>query len=196
MQDNSHSICQIFASRLGALASLYVYSTYDLSNESLKQAGKKSFEIAKASSTVSGEELPFADIPVVEDSYTTPHDENPFSVSSSEQIDLLLSSTEKMKKLGSSRAFGRLDFWDTEKWFASSIYRASAGKATAGWTTPPSRGPILCPRPRLAVKSLRSRTISALSTRRNDAANARFLLLPWLFNWKELNEIMVLLDVP
>ena len=30
MQDNSHSICQIFASRLGALASLYVYSTYDL----------------------------------------------------------------------------------------------------------------------------------------------------------------------
>ena len=96
------------------------YSTYDLSSESLKQAGKKSFEIAKASAMVAGEELPFADVPVVEDTYTTPHEENPFSVSSSEQIDLLISSTEKMKKLGSSRAFGRLDFWDTEKWFASS----------------------------------------------------------------------------
>ena len=59
---------------------------------------------------VAGEELPFADVPVVEDTYTTPHQENPFSVSSSEQIDLLISSTEKMKKLGSSRAFGRLDF--------------------------------------------------------------------------------------
>lgn len=71
------------------------YSTYDLSSESLKQAGKKSFEIAKASAMVAGEELPFADVPVVEDTYTTPHQENPFSVSSSEQIDLLISSTEK-----------------------------------------------------------------------------------------------------
>ena len=69
---------------------------------------------------VAGEELPFADVPVVEDTYTTPHQENPFSVSSSEQIDLLISSTEKMKKLGSSRAFGRLDFWDTEKLFSYS----------------------------------------------------------------------------
>ena len=77
------------------------YSTYDLSNESLKQAGKKSFEIAKASAMVAGEELPFADVPVVEDSYTTPHEENPFSVSSSEQIGLLIESTEKMKKQGS-----------------------------------------------------------------------------------------------
>ena len=41
------------------------YSTFDLSNESLKQAGKKSFEIAKASSTVSGEELPFADLSLI-----------------------------------------------------------------------------------------------------------------------------------
>ena len=28
--------------------------------------------------------------------------------------------TEQMKKLGSSRSSGRLDFWDTEKWFCSS----------------------------------------------------------------------------
>ena len=96
------------------------YSTYNLSNESLKLAGKKSYEIAKASAIVSGKDMPFADVPVIQDSYTTPHNENPFSVSSSDQINLLIESTEKMKKLGSSRAFGRLDFWDTEKWFASS----------------------------------------------------------------------------
>ena len=29
---------------------------------------------------VAGDDMPFADVPVVEDSYTTPHEENPFSV--------------------------------------------------------------------------------------------------------------------
>ena len=96
------------------------YSTYDLSKPSLTNAGIKAFQIAKASSMVSGDDLPFADVPVVEDSYTTPHDENPFSISNTDQVDLLLRSTDEMKKLGSSRASGRLDFWDTEKWFASS----------------------------------------------------------------------------
>ena len=48
------------------------YSTYNLSNESLKLAGKKSYEIAKASAMVSGDDMPFADVPVVQDSYTTP----------------------------------------------------------------------------------------------------------------------------
>ena len=96
------------------------YSTYDLSKPSLTNAGIRAFQIAKASSMVSGDDLPFADVPVVEDSYTTPHDQNPFSISSTDQVDLLLRSTEQMKKLGSSRASGRLDFWDTEKWFASS----------------------------------------------------------------------------
>ena len=43
------------------------YSTYNLSNESLKLAGKKSYEIAKASAMVSGDDMPFADVPVVQD---------------------------------------------------------------------------------------------------------------------------------
>ncbi len=96
------------------------YSTFDLSTDSLVNSGKQAFNIAKASSKVSGKDIPFADVPVVQDTYTTPHDENPFRMSSSEQIDLLINSTEEMKKLGSSRSFGRLDFWDTEKWFSSS----------------------------------------------------------------------------
>ena len=96
------------------------YSTYDLSRESLVESGKKAYEIAKASSSVPGEDFPFADVPVVEDEYVTPHEINPLSMSSTDQIDLLVVSTQEMHKLGSSRAFGRLDFWDTEKWFFSS----------------------------------------------------------------------------
>ena len=68
------------------------YSTYDLSRESLISSGKKAFEIAKASAVVSGKETPFADVPVVKDEYTTPHEENPFKVSTTEQIDLLVNS--------------------------------------------------------------------------------------------------------
>ena len=75
------------------------YSTYDLSQSSLTNAGIKAFQIAKASAMVSGDDLPFADVPVVEDSYTTPHDENPFSVSSTDQVDLLLRATEQMLSL-------------------------------------------------------------------------------------------------
>ena len=70
----------------------------DLSVESLKQAGKKSFEIAKASAMVAGEELPFAEVPVVEDTYTTPHEENPFSVSSS-NLELVFLQIEKLSML-------------------------------------------------------------------------------------------------
>ena len=43
------------------------YSTYDLSKESLILSGKKAFDIAKASAVVSGNETPFADVPVVKD---------------------------------------------------------------------------------------------------------------------------------
>jgi len=96
------------------------YSTYDLSNKSLIESGEKAYQIAKASSSVPGKDFPFADVPIVEDKYITPHEQNPLKVSSTDQIDLLTVSTEEMHKLGSSRAFGRLDFWDTEKWFFSS----------------------------------------------------------------------------
>ena len=96
------------------------YATYDLSDESLKEAGKKAYLIAKASSKVPGKDFPLADVPIVKDEYVTPHEQNPFKVSSTDQIDLIVSSTHEMKKIGSSRAFGRLNFWDTEKWFASS----------------------------------------------------------------------------
>jgi len=96
------------------------YSTYDLSTKSLINSGIKAYNIAKASAKVPGKEFPLADVPIVQDEYTTPHEKNPFEISSIDQINLLANSTEEMKKLGSSHASGRLDFWDTEKWFFSS----------------------------------------------------------------------------
>ena len=96
------------------------YSTYDLSNKSLINSGIKAYNIAKASAKVPGKEFPLADVPIVQDQYTTPHEKNPFEISSSDQINLITKSTEEMKKNGSSHASGRLDFWDTEKWFFSS----------------------------------------------------------------------------
>ena len=74
------------------------YSTYDLSHKSLVNAGIKAHSIAKASAKVPGKEFPLADVPIVEDEYTTPHEKNPFKVSSSDQINLLVKSTEEMKK--------------------------------------------------------------------------------------------------
>lgn len=96
------------------------YATYDLSDSSLIKAGQKAFLIAEASSKVPGRNFPLADVPIVQDEYITPHEQNPFVVSSSDQVNLLVDATYLMKKQGSSVASGRLNFWDTEKWFASS----------------------------------------------------------------------------
>ena len=65
------------------------YATYDLSDESLKEAGKKAYLIAKASSKVPGKDFPLADVPIVKDEYVTPHEQNPFKVSTTDQIDLI-----------------------------------------------------------------------------------------------------------
>ena len=74
------------------------YSTYDLSNKSLINSGIKAYNIAKASAKVPGKEFPLADVPIVQDQYTTPHEKNPFEISPSDQINLITKSTEEMKE--------------------------------------------------------------------------------------------------
>ena len=51
------------------------YATYDLSDKSLIEAGKKAYLIAKASSKVPGNDFPLADVPIVQDKYITPHEQ-------------------------------------------------------------------------------------------------------------------------
>jgi TldD protein len=103
-------------------ASWGFFATNDLNGTGpAKAAGVRVSEIARASEIVGGDEIRLADVPVVEDRYETPHDEDPFAVSAAEKADLLVGATETMTGVDGVRvAKGSLDFWDTEKWFVSS----------------------------------------------------------------------------
>jgi TldD protein len=86
-----------------------------------RQAGEAAAAIARASATVPGPPLHLADVPVREDSYSTPYEEDPFAVSLTEKADLLLSATKTMQGVdGVALARAFLTAWDTEKWFVSS----------------------------------------------------------------------------
>jgi TldD protein len=89
--------------------------------EEARQAGEAAAAIARASATVPGPPLALADVPVREDSYETPYEEDPFAVSLAEKADLVLAVTKTMQGVAGvalARAF--LTAWDTQKWFISS----------------------------------------------------------------------------
>src|SRR5688572_29167715 len=89
--------------------------------EDARRAGEAAAAIARASASVRGPPLTLADVPVREDSYETPHDEDPFAVSLAEKADLLVAVTKTMGAVAGvalARAF--LNAWDTRKWFVSS----------------------------------------------------------------------------
>jgi TldD protein len=89
--------------------------------EDARQAGEAAAAIARASSSVPGPPLALADVPVVEASYETPHDENPFAVSLAEKADLIVGVTKTMQAVdGVALARAFLTAWDTEKYFVSS----------------------------------------------------------------------------
>ena len=89
--------------------------------EEARQAGEAAAAIARASSTVPGPPLALADVPVVEASYETPHDEDPFAVSLAEKADLIVGVTKTMQAVdGVALARAFLTAWDTRKYFVSS----------------------------------------------------------------------------
>ena len=86
-----------------------------------RQAGEAAAAIARASTSVPGPPLALADVPVREDSFETPHQEDPFAVSLAEKADLLLRVTKTMKSVdGVALARAFMTAWDTRKWFVSS----------------------------------------------------------------------------
>src|SRR5437763_6090169 len=86
--------------------------------EEARQAGEAAAAIARASSTVPGPPLALADVPLADDSYETPHDEDPFVVSLAEKADLLVGVTKTMQAVeGVALARAFLTAWDTEKYF-------------------------------------------------------------------------------
>jgi TldD protein len=89
--------------------------------EDARRAGEAAAAIARASCSVPGPPLALADVPVRQDTYETPHDEDPFAVSLSEKADLLVGVTKTMQGVeGVALARAFLTAWDTQKYFISS----------------------------------------------------------------------------
>ncbi|MDA2979264.1 MAG: TldD/PmbA family protein [Actinomycetota bacterium] len=96
-------------------------STGNLSNAGLAACGREATSIAKASAIVAGPTLDFGSVPVVEASWETPHLENPFDVSTTEKVDMLVDVTRTMQSVaGIDIANSELGGFDTNKWFVSS----------------------------------------------------------------------------
>lgn len=96
-------------------------ATANLTKNSIRAAGERAASIARASAIVPGAPIEFADVPVVEDSWETPYDEDPFSVSTAHKVDMLVAVTRTMQDIdGVAIATGNLAFYDTNKWFVSS----------------------------------------------------------------------------
>jgi TldD protein len=97
------------------------YAVAEPTGATARRAGERAAEIAKASATVAGPSQELAEVPVRQDEYTTPFEEDPFGVSLSEKVDLLVAvTTEMLGTEGVALARGNLDFWDARKWFVSS----------------------------------------------------------------------------
>ena len=96
-------------------------STPHLDHASVRAAGERATEIAKASALVAGPPMEFADVPIDHGSWETPFEENPLDVSQSEKVDLLVGVTATAQEVdGVAIATGNLTFWDTDVWFVSS----------------------------------------------------------------------------
>jgi TldD protein len=96
-------------------------ATSELTAAAAASAGAEATATAKASALVPGTDLRLADVPVVQDTYETPHTEDPLQVALSEKVDLVTSVTATMLAVdGVAVTTAQLMFWDTEKWFVSS----------------------------------------------------------------------------
>ncbi len=85
------------------------------------RVGAEATATAKASARVPGAGLALADVPVVEDSYETPHHESPFAVPLEEKVAVVTQATATMSAVpGVAVSTAQLMFWDIEKWFVSS----------------------------------------------------------------------------
>jgi TldD protein len=96
-------------------------ATVDQASGSIRAIGERAASIARASAVVPGPPMEFADVPITDTFWETPFVEDPFAVSTSEKVDLLVNVTRTMRDVeGVAIASGLLEFYDTNKWFVSS----------------------------------------------------------------------------
>ncbi|MTV24353.1 TldD/PmbA family protein [Nitriliruptoraceae bacterium ZYF776] len=96
-------------------------ATSDLDERAAGRIGAEATATAKASALVPGAPLELADVEVRQDTYETPHGEDPFAVPLSEKVALVTDVTATMLEVaGVAVTTAQLMFWDTDKWFVSS----------------------------------------------------------------------------
>jgi TldD protein len=107
-----------------------------INEDSVKKAVATAVEIAKASAKINQSALDLANRPVVEDSYTSPFEKDPFAVPFAEKLELLSELEQMMRtssQINSTSAF--MTFIRTQKFYASldgsrisqDLYQAGCG---------------------------------------------------------------------
>ena len=96
------------------------FATADLSAPSVRRAGERAAETAKASTRVAGPATELAPVPAVQDHWESRCDEDPMSVALSDKGDLLVDVTRTALGSGARVAQASYRIWDTDKWLASS----------------------------------------------------------------------------
>jgi len=91
----------------------------NLDKASLRETAAKALDIARASALTKKEDIRLAHEDKHIDTYITPITKNPFQVSPSEKIDLLVKSTKIMLKDKVKKSEGSLSFYKTYKIFVS-----------------------------------------------------------------------------
>ncbi len=87
--------------------------------DKMKDAAQEALEIAKATKLAQREPVTLAEKEAIEDSYRTPIEKDPFSISKEEKLDLLFAAEEEMNKRADLfKTQGSLDFRREDKVFA------------------------------------------------------------------------------
>ncbi|ROR92102.1 TldD/PmbA family protein [Nocardioides aurantiacus] len=96
------------------------FATPDLGDRSLRDAGTRAAEIARASALVSREGRGMIPGEASVGSWASECVTDPFEVPLSTKGDLLVRATQTMLEHGADLATGSYDIWETRKWFVSS----------------------------------------------------------------------------
>ena len=92
----------------------------DPSPAAARAAGERAARIARASTRVSGPALELAPVPPAVGSWSSPCEEDPWSVPLEEKARLVETVTRTMLEHGADRAEALTDAWDTRKWLVTS----------------------------------------------------------------------------
>lgn len=96
-------------------------SSRELRTNEIDRVTALAFEIAKASGMAAGMKVALGPAVTSQGTYTTPYEIDPFSISLTDKLDLLLAADEEMAKVEGPRVRSAdMRFWRTKKWFANS----------------------------------------------------------------------------